>query len=148
MAGMSDDEVWQSLLGLDDDLLDPELPQTQVEEENAQLGVDTTALAGRAAALVGELAEEQRLAWQERARRRLADLQSKASASDDTQSLSRHEIFARLERLREGDERLGAAIKLAARKRRPEESTDEELRMLLAEMLALQAMETNSDPEP
>jgi hypothetical protein len=55
--------------------------------------------------------------------------------------MNRGAILARLDELRATDPNVGAAIKMAARKRKPEQSTDEELRALLVEMEALQSIE-------
>lgn len=144
--GNSDEKLWRALVGLDDDLLDPALPEAIVDEELRAMGVDPARLAKRGSAFVAKAKEAERLSWQTHARDRRTKLQeraAKAAASAST-DLDRMGILARLNDLRDADPNVGTAIRMAARKRKPEESTDDELRALLAEMEALRAIEGNS----
>lgn len=141
--GKAERELWQALEGLDDDLLDPELPESAVDDELKALGVDSLALAKRASEFVAVVKEEERLSWQERAQQSRARLEalavvSKAKVPSD---MERQAMLLRLDELRRMDPNVGTAIKMAARKRKPEESTDDELRTLLEEMEALRAIE-------
>jgi hypothetical protein len=149
MAGSNKTEtaMWDALHGLDDDLLDPALPQGRVDEELQLAGVDPGALAERGIAFVAALATEERLAWQARAAAQKAELGARAAKARGNvpRSWDRNAILARLEQLRSVDGKLGTAISMAARKRRPEESSDEELRTLLEEMEALRAIEGDGD---
>lgn len=132
----TESELWRALQGLDDDLLDPALPEAAVDAELAAAGLDPAALADGAKRLADDA---ERLAWQQRAAVRRAELTAKlpvASAS----TISRAEMLTRLEELRAAAP-AREAIRLAARKRKPEESTDDELRLLLDEMEALRALE-------
>lgn len=136
-------ELLESLHGLDDDLLDPDLPEALVDAELVSRGVDPAALATRVLGRV-HAGHEAAPAWQKEARQKLVALEARAAAVRPVVALDRTAILARLEELRGLDAELGASIRLAARKRKPEESTDDELRLLLEEMERLHAL---SSPE-
>lgn len=145
MAGkdMTENELWAALQRLDDDLLDPKLPDAAIDSELRAMGVDPAALASRGIAFVAKVKEEERLSWQTQAkdlRDHLARRASRAVVPDD---MDRQAVLQRLEELRSQDSNVGTAIKMAARKRKPEESTVEELRALLAEMEALRSIESD-----
>lgn len=141
--GKTDRELWDALRGLDDDLLDPALPESVVDEELKAMGIDPTALAKRGSEFVTKAKEEERLSWQAAAREERVRLQSLASKSmtKAPKVVGREAILARLEELRATDPNVGPAIKMAARKRKPEESTEDELRALLEEMEALRSID-------
>lgn len=142
--GKTDKELWRSLEELDDDLLDFDLPEAVVDEQLTAIGVDPSALAIRGGAFVAKTKEDERLSWQQRAQDRRVELQARASSAARVPAdMDRPAVLARLEELRTLDPNLGTAIRMAARKRKPEESTDEELRALLEEMEALRAIEGN-----
>ena len=145
--GKTERELWKALPGLDDDLLDPALPESGVDAELRALGIDPVALAKRGSRFVAQVKEGERLSWQARARDERGRLQNLAAKSTTRvlPNTSRKEILARLEALRTTDANVGPAIKMAARKRKPEESTDEELRALLEEMEALRSIEDNDE---
>lgn len=139
----SDKELWQALADLDDDLLERDLPEEILDEELRALGVDPGALAERVSSFVAAARNEERLSWQDRARERLAELDAALSNARGAvpASMNRTDVLTRLGELRATDPNVGTAIQMAARKRKPEESTDAELRTLLQEMEALRAME-------
>jgi len=141
--GKTEEELWQALEGLDADLLDPGLPESAVDDELKALGVDPLALAKRASEFVAVVKEEERLSWQERAHQSRARLEALAAGSKANvpSDMGRQAMLLRLDELRKTDPNVGTAIKMAARKRKPEESTDDELRALLEEMEALRAIE-------
>ena len=145
--GKTDRELWAALQGLDDDLLDPNLPESAVDAELKALGVDATALARRGSEFVLQVKEEERLSWQARAREQKDQLERLASKSVTRLPavMSRKQVQDRLEELRTSNAGVGAAIRMAARKRKPEESTDAELRALLEEMEALRSIEDNDE---
>jgi hypothetical protein len=145
-TGKTDKELWQALDRLDDDLLAPDLPEAILDEELRAMKVDPAALAKRGIDFVAKLKEEERLTWQVRARERLARLEASASKVIVPPDLDKDAVIARLEQLRATDPKIGTAIKMAARKRKPEESSVEELRALLEEMEALRSIE-GDDPE-
>ena len=138
--GQAEHELWAALEGLDD-LLDPNLPATALEDELRSLGLDASALGQRGVDFVSKVKEEERLAWQTRAHERRAELEAKASRAVIVAGLDRAAVIARLELLRATHTKLGTAIRMAARKRKPEESTEDELRALLEQMEALRAIE-------
>jgi hypothetical protein len=139
----ADKELWRALEGLDDDLLNPDLPEAAVDEELRGLGLDPAALAEQGRRFVVQAREGERLAWQTQARERQAQLQALAARAGASvpAGMGRRALLARLDELRAADPAVGTAIKMAARKRKPEESTDDELRVLLEEMEALRALE-------
>lgn len=141
--GKTEKELWQALEGLDADLLDPGLPESVVDDELKALGVDPLALAKRASEFVAVVKEEERLSWLERAQQNRARLEALAAGSKANvpSDMGRQAMLLRLDELRKTDPNVGTAIKMAARKRKPEESTDDELRALLEEMEALRAIE-------
>lgn len=141
--GKTETELWQALEGLDADLLDPGLPESIVDDELKALGVDPQALARRASEFVTVVKEAERLSWQERAQQSRARLEALAAGSKANvpSDMGRQAMLLRLDELRKTDPNVGTAIKMAARKRKPEESTDDELRALLEEMEALRAIE-------
>jgi hypothetical protein len=146
--GKTDSELWTALEGLDDDLLDLDLPEELVDEELTAMGIDPTALARKGSEFVAKAKEDERLSWQVQAEERRAQLAARAAkgATQVTADMNRDAVLARLDELRATDPKVGTAIKMAARKRRPEESSDDELRALLEEMEALRAIE-GTDPE-
>lgn len=141
--GKTERELWQTLEGFDDDLLDPDLPEALVDEELTALGVDPSVLAKRAAEFVVRAKEEERLSWQVRAEQNRARLESLATEAKTRvpSDMGRQAMLHRLDELRKAEPTLGTAIKMAAHKRKPEESTDDELRALLEQMEALRAIE-------
>lgn len=139
--GATDNELWRALASLDDDLLDPNLPETAVDANLAALGVDAEGLAKRGLAFITTLHEEQRLSWQVSAKKRQTEMERRAARVDVSPEMDRASLLSRIEELRATDPQVGTAIQMAARKRKPEESTDEELRVLLQEMETLRALE-------
>lgn len=138
----TENELWLALQTLDDDLLNTDLPEAVVDAELKALGVDPVALAKRASVFVLQVKEQERLSWQTRAREQKDRLEVLASQSVSSLPalMSRQQVLDRLDELRQADVDVGPAIKMAARKRKPEQSTDEELRVLLEEMEALRSI--------
>lgn len=141
----TDGELWKSLTDLDDDLLDPNYPEAAVDDELRELGIDPVVLAKRGADIATNLREEERLSWQTRARERGARMAAIASRVVAAVDLGRAEILKRLDELRSTGS--GPSIAAAFRKRRPEESSDDELRALLEDMEALRAID-DKEREP
>ena len=137
----TDTKLWEALSCLDDDLLNPSVPDAAIDDELEALGIDAKGLAERSAASVERLLEKRRLSWQTTASQRRAKMERRAAGVEVSARMDRASILARLDELRAADARLGTAIKMAARKRKPEESTDDELRALLREMEVLRALE-------
>jgi len=143
MAGglKSDKDLWLALEGLENDLLDPDMPAEQVASQLRQLGLDPDKLAATGRAVGADLAERERLAWREKAQRRRDELRRSAATAKVPPDMDREAMIARLDELRAVDLEVGTAIRAAARKRRAEESSDEDLRSLLEDMEALRAIE-------
>lgn len=139
--GRTDKDIWLALQMIEDDLLDPSLPDDTVEDELRELGLDPEMLAKIGTEFVGVLREKERLSWQTKALERRAQLEARVSAAKIASDMDRNAILARLNELRASSAKLGTAIMLAARKRKPEESNDNELRDLWEEMEMLRAME-------
>ncbi len=140
--GKTKEELWVALEGLDDDLLDMDLPEAILDEELGAAGIVPSALAEKGNEFVNRVKEEERLSWQTRARLRRTQLEARASRASVPLDMDRQAMLARLEEVRATHPDVGTTIKMAARKRRPEESTDDELRALLEEMEALRAIES------
>lgn len=143
--GKTDKELWSALDGLEDDLLDPNFPEALVEVEIRRLGLSPEALANRGSEFVAQVREQERLSWQARALEKRAQLEARVLRVKVPSNMSRQAALDRINELRASDSKVGAAIRLAARKRKPEESTDEELRDLLEEMEMLRAIEDGEE---
>jgi len=137
----ADTKLWSALEQLDDDLLDPNLPEAVVDGEARALGIDVDALAKRGIAFVTTLREELRLSWQDAAKIRQLEMERRAEEVEIDPQLDRQGLLARIDQLRVASPGIRTAITMAARKRKPEESSDEELRTLLQEMETLRALE-------
>jgi hypothetical protein len=92
--------------------------------------------------MVSPLLDQRRLAWQENARQRIAQRASLLERVAQLGAMTREQLVDRLRDLR-GDPQLGAPVAAAFRKRKPEESTPEELRSLLEEIETLRAIEAD-----
>ncbi len=146
----TDHELWQALENLDDPL-DARTPSASVDALLRKDGIDPEALADEGARFVAALAQKKaRPAWQEAAQRKkeaFARLVRPSDAGNPSTSgwagellkLSRDAILSRLDALRT-DPRFGTQIATAFHKRKPEESSDEELRALLEDMEDLRAL--------
>lgn len=139
--GNTDARLWDALGTLGDDLLDINVSDAVADAELRALGVDAQALAMRAVAFVATVREERRLAWRVAAKERQLEMERRAAHVQVSSLLDRSALLARIEQLRAEDAQVGTAIKMAARKRKPEESTDDELRALLYEMETLRSLE-------
>lgn len=137
--------LWAALERLDDDLLDPDMPDEEVEVDLLQMGLNPKTLAQKGRQLGRALSEKKRLAWQDAARAKQRSLQQRADLAPQIGDMSRQQMLARLDELRAEDPAVGTAIKAAARKRKPEESSDQDLRSLLEDMEALRAIEKDDE---
>jgi hypothetical protein len=137
----TDAELWAALEALRDDPLDPAMPREVVDQALRGGGVDPDALRKKGAELVAKLREEHRLSWQTEARRRRDAMDRRATRAIVPPGMPRDEVLERLNDLR-GNPKFGAPIMTAFRKRKLEESSDEDLRMLLEDIEELRALET------
>lgn len=143
----TDTELWCALEGLDDDLLDPALPTDIVADELRKLGLDPVALAKMGSGVVAQLQEQERLSWRAKALEKRARLEGRGARVTVPAGMSKAAMLARLEELRSSHPRMGTAVVAAFRKRKPEESTDEELRGLLEDMELLRSIEDDEEEE-
>lgn len=114
------------------DVLDPAYPIADVQAEIRKAGGDPVAIGARGAALAKNLLDKRRLSWQDRARERSAGWAQELSALSDIPRLSRKETIAHITALR-SDPAL-APIVANFHKRKPEDSSDEELHQIRLEM--------------
>lgn len=133
----TDAELWEALGDLSVDFLASDLPEAVVDAELRELGLEPGVLRQDGARLCAEYQEEKRLAWRKTATKRKEDLAARAARAAATWvGETKDELLARLEALRL-DPVLGEPVRVAFRKRRPEESSEAELRMLLEDVEAL-----------
>jgi hypothetical protein len=84
-------------------------------------------------------------AWKAKARARLSNARrAMADVPKTPASMPRKEILARIDAARKNP-RLSSPVAAFFRKRKPEETSDEELRELLDELLLLEAVEDDAD---
>jgi hypothetical protein len=124
------------------DALNEGMTIAEVDRELREAGGDPVAIAQRGEKLVQQLLEARRLAWQEAARKRLDAARSRMGTRKARSPMSRDELLKQIDNLRT-DPTLGAPATAAFRKRKPEESTVEELVELLDELEALRAIGTD-----
>jgi len=135
----TDQELWQALEKLDDPL-DPRTPSASIDASLREGGIDPEALADEGARLVAALKKKAaRPAWQEAAQRKKEAFARLTRPIGEAIAESRDAILARLNALRT-DPRFGTQIATAFHKRKPEESSDEELRALLEDMEDLRVL--------
>ena len=143
-----DAALWHALAdGLDDDLLDPAMPEAEVARELEALGLDPAALAAEGEAFTKRLDREGRLRWQEEARQKQERMQRLVEGVPPVELVSREALLARLAELRAAHPTVGTAIVAAARKRPPEASGLADLRALVEDMEALRAIEQGQADE-
>lgn len=140
----TDRELWAALEALGDDPLDPAIPREVLDRTVRSAGVDPDTLRTRGAELVSNLQEEHRLAWQAEARRRRDAMGHRATKMTVSPGTPRVEVLRRLNDLRLNP-KFGAPVTTAFHKRKPEESSDEDLRMLLEDIEELRALQTDGD---
>jgi hypothetical protein len=128
------------------DMSDAEVAASMREE-----GGDPASVVERGRALADKLAvDRKRLAWRDAASARLergwATLRTVTSARSAGSLPSRAELERRLEAAK-NDPRLAAPLAAAARKRKPEDASDEELAWLLDEAEAIARMDHREDED-
>jgi hypothetical protein len=143
--GTTDAELWEALEGLDDDFVDANFPEAEADARLVALGLDPLELNTSGEAFVARVREQERLAWMDVARRNRDRLEAGASKVSRVQTMTKGEILARLDELRKADPEVDTVIVLAARKRKAEESTVEELQALLEDVETLRAIERGDE---
>lgn len=143
--GRTEREAWLALQQFDDDLLDMDCPPEEIEAILGAAGVDSSALGDRMVQHVAEVRERKRLAWQRSAAEKKARLEFRSVVTAIPAGLTKAELLARLDELRGRNAKGAALVTLAAHKRKPEESTEDELRTLLEEMERALALSQGND---
>jgi hypothetical protein len=118
--------------------------KAEVDQDLLDAGCDPEAIGKRGAALVQELLEKRRLNWQAAARAKQASFASRAveRQSAPKPRRSRDEMLGAINAYRT-DPAMGNAVSFSFRKRKPEESTEDELAELLDELELLHEMKTD-----
>ena len=115
-------------------------PLEEIESDLAKRGIDPARIAARARELAVSRAASKEPDWRARAREKLDAARAKIRrVAGDYAKLTRDQLLERLEELRVHPS-LRSPVVAAFRKRDPEESSDEELREMLADMDSLVAI--------
>lgn len=126
---------------LADDTLTDRVSADEFDQDLRDAGGDPAAIGKRGAALVQALLEKRRLAWQDAARSKQETFRSRA-AERGAAARPRRTREAKLSSINayRADPAMGNAVTVSFRKRKPEESTDEELDEMLDELELLHEM--------
>lgn len=115
-------------------------PLEKLESDLERRGIDPATIAARARELARSRGLPAEASWRVRARQRLAAARDQIRrVAGDYADLTREQLLARLEQLRNHPS-LGAPVVAAFRKRSPAESSDQELREILADIETLVAI--------
>jgi hypothetical protein len=141
MTGKKDaTQEWLDLdASLDEDLLTEAYSDEEVDTLIRAKGKDPVAVGQRGVALAQRLLDAQRLAWMQRAREKQEEMRAAVGGVHQERPRSRAEMMDFLAAAR-ADPRLGGRLEGFWRKRRPEESSDDELGELVTEIEALQRL--------
>ena len=137
----TDKELWEELQHLDDMFLDPDVPEDIIDVELRAEGIDPQALAKRGLQFIAKLKEEERLAWRTQAEERRQRMEAVAAKLQLPRNIDDKKVQLRLDELRRTDPTVGTAIKMAAHKRKAEESSADDKRTLLEDAEILRAIE-------
>lgn len=122
-------------------------PLEELEADLERRGIDPAKIAARARELARSRGVDAEPGWRSQARERLAAARDKIKrVASDYAGLTRDQLLARLAELRNHPS-LGSPVVAAFRKRSPSESSDDELREILADMETLIAI-AEDDLEP
>lgn len=118
--------------------------KAEVDQDLRDAGGDPDAIGKRGAALVQELLEKRRLQWQTEARAKQTEFASRVAErrSAPKPRRSRDQVLAAINAYR-ADPAMSNAVSFSFRKRKPEESTEDELAELLDELELLHEMKTD-----
>lgn len=115
-------------------------PLEELEADLARRGIDPARIAARARELAVSKSAGAEPDWRTRAREKLAAARAKIRrVAGDYAELTREQLLGRLEQLRVHPS-LSSPVVTAFRKRDPAESSDDELRAMLADMESLVAI--------
>jgi len=126
------------------EVLSDRVTPAEVDQDLRDAGGDPDAIGQRGAALVQALLEKRRLAWQDAAREKQEAFRARAAArkAAPRPRQTREEMLATINAYR-GDSTIASALTVSFRKRKPEESSDDELAELLDEIELLRDMKAN-----
>jgi len=134
----------RALRSMEEDVLDADYPVEQVDEELRETGLDPEAVARRGRDFVAGLLAEARADHRREVVARGAPLADRVARARALPRPSREEMLARIARA-EKDPRHAGAIAVAARGRRPDEPTDEEVAALWDKLVALGIVTPDGD---
>lgn len=143
----SDFQLWRALEELDRDILDPVTTMNEVDALIRSAGGDPVSLGKRGAAFIADLERKRRLAWMSAAASKRDVLARRAQSTLDRSRMDRTALLAEFARLRNSPN-MDEPIRAAFRGRRPEESDDDDLREILADLDRVQALSDEDDGEP
>lgn len=141
MTGKNDaTQEWLDIeASLDGDILTDAYSDEEVDALIRAKGRDPVVVGQRGAALAQQLIDAQRLSWMKEARKKQEEVRAIVGGARQARNRSRMEMMDFLAAAR-ADSQLGGRIEGFWRKRRPEESSDEELGELVAEIEALRRL--------
>jgi hypothetical protein len=140
----TDEELWGAVQDLDRDLLDPTTPTEVLDSAAKGMGLDPSALRAEGRALATALLDEKRRAWMRAARQNIESLRARARSATDFNAMDKQMLLVELERWRTHPT-AGGEIRAAFRNRKPEESSEADLRSLLEEIERVAAMGSGED---
>lgn len=129
---------------LDADVLTDAVTDAEVDQELRKAGGDPAEIVKQGRAVVAQLLERQRLAWQEEARKKLAAQRALLQGPARRVGKTRPELLAEIQRVRT-DPALRGTAAMAFHKRKPEEASVEELEQMLEEFEMLKKLSTHGD---
>ncbi len=138
----TDEELWGAVQALDRDLLDPATPTEVIDSAVGAIGLDPGSLRAEGRAFAAALLDEKRRGWMKVARQKIDSMRSRARSTTDFASMNKQMLLAELDR-RRTHATAGGEIRAAFRDRKPEESSEDDLRALLEEMERVEAMGTD-----
>lgn len=140
----TDEELWGAVQDLDRDLLDPSTPTDVIDSAAKAMGLDPSALRAEGRALAAALIDEKRRAWMQTARQEIESMRARARSTTDFAAMDKQMLLAALDHWRKHPT-AGGEIRAAFRNRKPEESSEADLRSLLEEIERVAAMGSGED---
>jgi hypothetical protein len=143
-------EIVRAIDRIAEDVLDPDYPDELVDEDLREMGLDPEAVGRRGADLAARLLAERREALRDEAIAAGAPLADRLAEAKEKPRRTREQMLERIARA-DADPRYAGQLGLAARGRRPEEPTDDELAALCEKLDALGIPEpdgTSAVPDP
>ncbi len=135
----TDEALWMAVQDLDRELLDPGVPTDVIDAAARSIGLDPHAVRAEGRALAAAAFERKRRGWMTAAREKIALLREKAKATTKYAEMGKQMLLEELERWRQHPA-IGGEVRAAFRNRKPEESSEDDLRALLEEIERVAAM--------